>query len=103
MIPHSVWQVEFEAVDWVSPAMIQVQVGEDVYRRRTMQRQTLLQLEERPIDMPGRDEETAWFAPDGRLIDDAISLFEWHEDDTMRILHHEDGMFPAELSLAFSE
>jgi hypothetical protein len=48
--------------------------------------------------MLGRDEETAWFAPDGRLIDGSISLFPWHEDDTMKIVHHEDGMFPAELS-----
>jgi hypothetical protein len=62
--PHSVWQVTFEAVEWVWPAMIQVQVGHDSYRRRIMHRQTLARLEENLIDMPGRDEETAWFAPD---------------------------------------
>jgi hypothetical protein len=87
MNPHSIWRVDFEAVDWTWPAWIQVQVGEYVYRRRIMHRQTLVQLEESLIDMPGRDEETAWFAPDGRLIDASISLF-----------HREDGMFPAELS-----
>jgi hypothetical protein len=58
-----------------------------------MRRQSLSQVEEYLNDMPSRDDETIWFAPDGSRITAEISLYEWHEGDVMQIVHRTKGKF----------
>jgi hypothetical protein len=98
IIPHSVWHVTFEASDWTWPITIRVQVGESVYQRQIMRRQSLYQVEERLNDMPSRDEETIWIAPDGLRINSEISLYEWSEGDTLLIIHRIGGLIPIQMS-----
>jgi hypothetical protein len=98
IVPHSVWLITFEAYDWTWPITISVQVGVTVYQRQIMRRQTLQQLEERLNDMPHRDEETMWIAPDGSRINSAISLYSWSNDDIMQVVHRPGGLIPVWMS-----
>jgi hypothetical protein len=63
-----------------------------------MRRQTLQQLEERLNDMPHRDEETMWIAPDGARINSAISLYSWSNDDIMQVIYRPGGTIPVWMS-----
>jgi hypothetical protein len=98
IIPHSVWQITFEAPDWTWPITIRVQVGENSYERQIMRRQSLPQLEKSLEDMPGRDEETTWDAPNGSRINSEISLDDWNEGDTMLIIHRTGGSIPVQMN-----
>jgi hypothetical protein len=94
VVPHSVWRITFEAYDWTWPITIQVQVGEASYPRQIMRRQTLQKLEKQLEDIPSRDEETMWIAPDGTRITAEIALYSWSNDDILKVVHCPGGVIP---------